>query len=90
MHLPKQSRVDLFQKKMSSEDYATLVRQHHEYIKTGTMTPCMRTKASNQHSVETVDHKSDERRFTLDQSEIIKCHDQTVLNDNDTFLLDRL
>lgn len=74
---------------MSAEDYASLVRKHHEYIKTGTMTPCMRTKASNQASM---GHNNDQRRFTLDQSQIIKCNDSNNahLSLSDSVFLDRL
>ena len=76
---------------MSAEDYASLVRKHHEYIKTGTMTPCMRTKASNQASMGH-NKNNDQRRFTLDQSQIIKCNDSTSthLSLSDSVYLDRL
>ncbi len=77
--------MSLFQQ-MSPEDYASLVRQHHEYIKTGTVTPCMRPRASNHPSV----GYRDERRFTLDQSQIIKCNVSERLPVTDSVFLDRL
>ena len=78
----------VFLQQMSPEDYACLVRQQHEYIKTGTMTPCMRPKASN-HPSDSVGQR-DERRFTLDQSQIIKCNDSDTPPFTDSVFLDRL
>ena len=90
LSLPLQTtfRLVLFQQ-MSAEDYASLVRKHHEYIKTGTMTPCMRTKASHQASM---GHNNDQRRFTLDQTQIIKCNDSTSthMSLSDSVYLDKL
>ena len=74
---------------MSPEDYAFLVDQHHDYIKTGMTTPSMRTRSTKHPALDGC--AIQEKRFTLDQSQIIKCNlNEASLESGGTALLDRL
>ena len=78
---------------MSPEDYAFLVDQHHDYIKTGMTTPSMRTRSTKHPALDSC--AIQEKRFTLDQSQIIKCNlDEASLESGfgsgGSALLDRL
>ena len=75
------SHIDI--KRLTKEEYSDLVQQHYDFIKTGDITRIRSNIFSRRNSKKTGDQ---ERKFSFDQSQIIKCnedkHDISVYQDS--------
>ena len=71
------SHIDI--KRLTKEEYSDLVQQHYDFIKTGDISRIRSNIFSRRNSKKTGDP---ERKFSFDQSQIIKCNDISGYQDS--------